>query len=264
MTVATSISQLNVTPSLNTPVGSEPIGNNLAGYLQSHAAFIAQVANGTGINMSKALSMNSYQINNLANGTANTDAVTYQQLKNIEPIGTIKMWNGTATQAAVVAAWGSNWALCDGTSGTPDLRNRFVIGAGSGYATGATGGTTTYTLSVANMPSHNHGVNDPGHAHGVSDPGHAHGVYDPGHAHNYAYRSGTAPQSGSSTWCWVGDSTATTSASGTGIGIYGAGTGIGIYGSGTGVSIQYNGSGAAFTVIPPYYALVFVCKIANT
>jgi len=39
----------------------------------------------------------------------------------------------------------SDWALCDGTNGTPDLRDRFVVGAGSTYSVGATGGATTHS-----------------------------------------------------------------------------------------------------------------------
>lgn len=46
----------------------------------------------------------------------------------------------------------NGWALCDGTNGTPDLRNRFIVGAGATYAVGATGGSLThnhsYTTSV--------------------------------------------------------------------------------------------------------------------
>ncbi|WP_175658290.1 hypothetical protein [Burkholderia vietnamiensis] len=163
---------------------------------------------------------------------------------------------------SIASTWGSSWALCNGQNGTPNLTDKFVIGAGGSYVPGATGGTTSYTLSIANMPVHNHGIYDPGHSHGVSDPGHAHGVYDPGHSHSYITKSATLPQSGDSTQCWFGTASAQTSASGTGIGIYGAGTGIGIYGSGTGISINNNGSGQAFTVIPPYYALCYVMKIA--
>jgi hypothetical protein len=268
MSVPTSISQLNVTASLNGPVGSEPIGNNLAPYLQSHAAFIAQVANGTGITMSKALSMNSYQINNVAAGAAATDAVNLTQLRNYLPIGAVMLWAGTA--ANIASSWGSNWQLCDGTNGTPDLRNKFVIGAGGAYAPGATGGSTSVTLSVANMPVHNHGVYDPGHTHGVADPGHAHSVYDPGHSHNFTVIAHNSDSAGSSSITGGGYNSpndgsysGTTDSAGTGIGIYGAGTGIGIYGAATGISINNAGSGAAFTVIPPYYALCYVMKVAN-
>lgn len=50
------------------------------------------------------------------------------------PNGAIIMWSGS------VATIPDGFSLCDGTNGTPDLRNRFVIGAGNTYAVGATGG----------------------------------------------------------------------------------------------------------------------------
>lgn len=40
------------------------------------------------------------------------------------PSGVIVMWSGS------IAAIPEGWTLCDGTAGTPDLRNRFVFGAG--------------------------------------------------------------------------------------------------------------------------------------
>lgn len=48
------------------------------------------------------------------------------------------------------------WALCNGSNGTPDLRDRFVVGAGNSYTVGATGGENTHTLTVNEMPSHGH------------------------------------------------------------------------------------------------------------
>lgn len=49
----------------------------------------------------------------------------------------------------------SGWTLCDGTMGTPDLRDKFVIGAGSTYNPGDGGGST----------GHNHTFLGDGHAH---------------------------------------------------------------------------------------------------
>ena len=70
----------------------------------------------------------------------------------------------------------AGWRLTDGTNGTPDLRNRFVIAAGSTYAVNAIGGSANHThtitgttggtsLTVNQMPAHNHALNDPGHFH---------------------------------------------------------------------------------------------------
>ncbi len=70
------------------------------------------------------------------------------------PSGVIVMWSGS------VASIPSGWALCNGASGTPDLRDRFVVGAGSSYSPGNTGGANTVTLNVNQIPSHNHTYTD--------------------------------------------------------------------------------------------------------
>lgn len=68
------------------------------------------------------------------------------------PQGGIILWSGA------VAAIPDGWALCDGTKGTPDLRGRFVVGAGSAYTVGATGGEASHALTVDEMPRHSHGI----------------------------------------------------------------------------------------------------------
>ena len=63
------------------------------------------------------------------------------QLTETIPSGVIVMWSGS------IASIPTGWALCNGSSGTPDLRNRFVVGAGDTYGVGATGGATSATTS---------------------------------------------------------------------------------------------------------------------
>jgi microcystin-dependent protein len=66
------------------------------------------------------------------------------------PIGTIIMWNGLTIP--------DGWVLCDGSSGTPDLRSRFIVGAGGQYQLGATGGQNSVTLTEEQIPAHRHGL----------------------------------------------------------------------------------------------------------
>jgi microcystin-dependent protein len=66
------------------------------------------------------------------------------------PRGGIIMWSGDSGNLP------GGWALCDGGNSTPDLRNRFIVGAGASYGVGATGGADTVTLTGGQMPSHNH------------------------------------------------------------------------------------------------------------
>ena len=79
------------------------------------------------------------------------------------PSGGIIMWSGA------IGSVPSGWSLCNGANGTPDLRNRFVVGAGSTYAVGLTGGADTVTLTVTQMPAHNHGGTT-----GNDSPDHSH------------------------------------------------------------------------------------------
>lgn len=71
---------------------------------------------------------------------------------NPVPIGGIIMWSGSITSIP------AGWALCNGSNGTPDLRNRFIVGAGSTYSPGNTGGLDKVTLSLSEMPSHFHQI----------------------------------------------------------------------------------------------------------
>ncbi len=85
------------------------------------------------------------------------------------PTGAILIWSGSVNNIP------DGWALCDGTNGTPDLRDRFVLGAGLSYSVGAVGGEQEHTLTIAEMPSHNHTVQfthwkDGGGGDTVTDP----------------------------------------------------------------------------------------------
>jgi microcystin-dependent protein len=52
------------------------------------------------------------------------------------------------------------WAICNGQNGTVNLQNKTVRGAMTSSEIGAEGGSDTVSLSVENMPSHNHGMDN--------------------------------------------------------------------------------------------------------
>ena len=163
--------------------------------------------------------------------------------------GMIIMWTGSSAP--------SGWALCNGQNGTPDLRNRFVVGTGSTYSSGNTGGSAN-----AVVVSHSHGISDPGHNHSVSDPGHNHSISDPGHSHSIPFRdpgggSGISHESSSGS----AYGTNPTNSSTTGISIQNRSTGISIQNRTTGISVQSNGSCGTNKNLPPYYALAFIMKL---
>lgn len=72
----------------------------------------------------------------------------FAYIDQVMPAGIIAMWSGSI--ASIPAAW----ALCDGTNGTPDLTDRFVVGAGDTYAVDDTGGSAD-----AIVVSHTHTQN---------------------------------------------------------------------------------------------------------
>ena len=89
------------------------------------------------------------------------------------PVGGIIMWSGNISDIP------SGWNLCDGTNTTPNLVNKFIVGASSDLSGVAktniegsytvTGGSTSHnhsgnvgshTLTTAQTPSHDHGYKD--------------------------------------------------------------------------------------------------------
>jgi microcystin-dependent protein len=163
------------------------------------------------------------------------------------------------------AVIGVTWGAGNGVStfNLPNLIRRATIGSGGagtayiGNTVGSLGGEEVHVISGPELGAHTHGLSDPGHAHGVNDPthfhtindpGHAHGVSDPGHGHgipsNYMSNNltgGAFNPIGAQAY-GVGGAT---SASSTGIGIYGAVTGVYNSYAATGISLALNGTNAS-------------------
>jgi len=111
-----------------------------------------------------------------------------------------------------------------GNFNLPDLTQRVPVGVGGSFARTNTGGSTTHTLTISQMPSHNHGVNDSGHIHnygvlGVGQVGS--GVAIPVNSLSFTQQTASAT---------------------------------------TGISIQNNGGGSAFNILQPYLVLYYIIK----
>ncbi len=91
--------------------------------------------------------------NTINSNTVNVTNLNATNCTGFVPVGSIIMWSGSPAQAALIP---NNWRLCDGTNGTPDLRDRFIVGAGNTFDIGDTGGSSSVTLTASNIPEHSH------------------------------------------------------------------------------------------------------------
>jgi len=137
------------------------------------------------------------------------------------PTGCILIWSGS------IGSIPAGWVLCNGSNGTPDLRDRFVVGAGSTYAVDATGGSAD---AIVVSHTHTTTVTDPGHTHSTGVT--ASGFYSPGPSAASIGTNGCVSYTGTS-----GSNT-------------------------TGISVSNSTAGTSGTNanLPPYYALCYIMK----
>jgi hypothetical protein len=161
--------------------------------------------------------------------------VTLQTLDNLYPILQSATATASTFTAGMIIIWSgsigsvpSGWALCNGSNGTPDLRDRFVIAAGSTYAVGATGGSAD-AIVVSHTHTATSTVTDPGHTHQIKGTNQLIGTGS-GFNANISPNAATVNTENATTGITVATSNAT------------AGT------SGTGANL------------PPYYALAYIMK----
>jgi hypothetical protein len=159
-------------------------------------------------------------------------ATTAFVLANSIPSGLISMWSGT------IATIPTGWVLCNGSNGTPDLRNKFVIGAhtdsaGVAYSTVTGSNTQTGGTKDAIVVSHTHTATST--------------VTDPGHLHTFTNYSNAG---GASDTPIIGSSNTLTTVS----------TNSAVTGISVATTNASTGSSGTDQNLPPYYALAFIMK----
>ena len=84
-----------------------------------------------------------------------------QNLKNYWNDGTIIAYSGELSKIP------PNWYVCDGSNGTPNLKDRFIVGVGTKYKQDDIGGAKTHSLKLDELPNHNHNMAFPSSAKGL-------------------------------------------------------------------------------------------------
>jgi len=187
---------------------------------------------------------------------SSTNVATTDFVRSIIPRGIITLFSGGGAPAG--------WALCNGQNGTPDLRDKFVLGAGGSLP--SSGGASS--SAVTGIPAHTHtvtltGTTDSGGAHtptgSFNDPGHSHGYVDPQlpSGGSTSYQNG--PQG--STWRAENIANAQTQTSVTGIAITVDPVPAHQHTLTVSGTTASTGTGATVATIPPYYALAYIMKL---
>ena len=184
-----------------------------------------------------------------------TALATTAFVHTVMPIGVIVMWGGQ------ISAIPSGWQLCDGSNGTPNLRGQFIVGAGSTYSPGDTGGANSVTLDATQMPIHTHGLSGTintstsgGHTHTINDSGHLHSLNN---VFNQSSPNGFAGSGG------AGQTITQTGSATTGITVNPVADHVHSV-SLTGATLSAGGTGGTtqgHENRPPYYALCYIQKM---
>ena len=233
------------------------------------------------------LSVTTEKIDTAAVSTAQVDTTINNALV---PIKGIIMFSGKEDEIP------ANWSLCNGSNGTPNLTNQFIIAANS-FSTGDNEWQSSVTGS--NLPSggskdaivvtHNHGVSNDSHNHGVSNDSHNHGdnfsvgrgtlgantTGNANHTHTVVVPAGGAMGGGPDGNYWRNSQTISTQSSSgdhdhsisvTGSpsmagSVFANSTGIDIDNNSTGIDIDNEGSSGTNANLPPYYSLAYIMRI---
>jgi len=172
--------------------------------------------------------------------------------KAIVPAGLISMWSGSITNIP------SGWALCNGENNTPDLRGKFIVGAGDAYSVADTGGEEKHMLSVNEIPAHGHTGTT------ASAGGHMHSYKDTIYAEEDNY--GKTVGIDGVDYLGSGDENMNNTTDRSGTKVYAHYRKLNTYSAGShshSVTINSNGGGKEHENRPPYYALAYIMFTGN-
>ena len=155
---------------------------------------------------------------------------TIPAVASVLPTGMILLWSGS------IGSIPAGYLLCDGTNSTPDLRNRFIVGAGSTYSVADTGGSAN-AIVVSHTHTATSTVTDAGHFHDMG------AVRDAGPYGNTTISSQTVED-------WTSARTSTSSAN----------TSTNTTGITVATTNASAGSSCTNANLPPYYALAYIMK----
>lgn len=202
--------------------------------------------------------------------TSNTaTSIAYNALSLIPviPPGTLVPYAGTTAPRG--------WMMCDGRSlsksqyeklyraigdtygssssefSIPDMRGRVIVGVNDIHSLAETGGTETHTLSVDEMPVHNHAIQDNGHTHTGTT------AINGTHAHTYVQTAGSIPieNDTADTTGLVGSTTGTTAEAGAHAHTFTTQTAV------TDISVLNRGNGLAHNNMQPYLSLNYIIRV---
>lgn len=163
----------------------------------------------------------------------NGNEIAYIKNTAAIPSGVIVIWSG------IVSNIPAGWALCDGNNNTPNLKDKFILGAGDKYKVGDIGGESTHVLTTDEMPSHRHTISN---TLSLSSSG--------SHTHSGVGGSSLRMQDGSGRTYNVAQSGGSSSSAGSHT--------HSINGS---ITAALAGSDSAHNNMPPYYVLCFIMKL---
>jgi len=209
--------------------------------------FLIRAAGGVGINSAPAAGAALTVSGRLKAGNGEFDSINVAIVSATSvsgfgtvPVGGIILWSGADN--AVPAGW----ALCNGQTvngrTTPNLQGRFVMGSSSGRGVGTIGGAESVTLTINQLPAHNHVVSGNTSSSGAHT--HPFRAFHANFAHKGSATEGSTKNDGDGSFT---DDSAVQSA--------------GDHTHSINLTSQSTGGGQAISILPPFYAMAYIMRV---